>query len=230
MSAKIRTPFFLGAACLALLASTSCTARYQEMIRAREATIQDLENSLSKMGESNRMLREENDRLKARVAALSSAKKPVKAVEASAPKKTGILDELNRDLERSGLPELKARYRHGRVSIGLPNQITFQPGSTRISPEGRNLLNRLAKFLLRNRGKRIWVEGHTDRDPIRKTKKKYRSNRHLSVERADAVATWLIEKGGVPADRIVIVGYGPYDPVSPGDKARNRRVEIVLAN
>jgi chemotaxis protein MotB len=44
--------------------------------------------------------------------------------------------------------------------------------------------------------------------------------------RADAVARYLIEQG-IPEQRLVIVGYGQFDPRDPSAKERNRRVEIV---
>ena len=79
-------------------------------------------------------------------------------------------------------------------------------------------------------GRRFYIEGHTDDDPIQKTKDKFRSNRHLSVERADSVARYLISQG-VPESKIVIVGFGQYDPAAAAkNKAQNRRVEIVIGD
>ena len=77
--------------------------------------------------------------------------------------------------------------------------------------------------------KRIYVEGHTDTDPISKTKKLYKNNRHLSAMRAEAVASFLTGFG-LPDHRLVIVGYGPHEPIAKGEKSRNRRVEIVVSN
>jgi flagellar motor protein MotB len=42
----------------------------------------------------------------------------------------------------------------------------------------------------------------------------------------------LVDKCGLPADHVVVVGFGPYDPKledrSDTAKAKNRRVEIVV--
>ncbi len=89
------------------------------------------------------------------------------------------------------------------------------------------LLAQVADAIKANKLKRILIEGHTDSDPIDKTKDKYRSNRHLSCERADAVARYLIQQG-VSETAIVVVGFGQHDPRDSKQKARNRRVEIVL--
>jgi chemotaxis protein MotB len=50
--------------------------------------------------------------------------------------------------------------------------------------------------------------------------------------RATAVLRYLVEHGGVPADRISATGYGAEHPIvandSAADRARNRRVDIVI--
>ncbi|MCA8943996.1 MAG: OmpA family protein, partial [Planctomycetes bacterium] len=60
----------------------------------------------------------------------------------------------------------------------------------------------------------------------------YRDNRHLSLERADAVARYLIEKCGVSDSKLAVIGFGQFDPRIDGNsdsaKQRNRRVEIVV--
>lgn len=57
-------------------------------------------------------------------------------------------------------------------------------------------------------------------------------NQRLSRERAESVRSFL-EKQGVAAGRMTAVGYGPKFPVAdnatPEGRAKNRRVEIVLA-
>ena len=40
---------------------------------------------------------------------------------------------------------------------------------------------------------------------------------------------YLVQSGGFDAGRIVCESYGEHHPVDPKNKARNRRVEIVLA-
>ena len=75
--------------------------------------------------------------------------------------------------------------------------------------------------------KHIYVVGHTDNDPIRRTK--WKDNLELSCQRAMAVVRYLISKGIDPA-QIFASGAGEYDPLAPNDnkanKAKNRRVEI----
>lgn len=212
---------------LSMLGLGSCTAKFQDMIRDRDETIRDLEGKLaSSRGENQRLKRDlergRND--------LNAMRNQAKASEASMSSSDKALDDMKRALRSGGIDEgdVMARYRGGRLSLGIANRVTFSAGSTALTKSGRAVLDRLARVLTSQyASKQIWVEGHTDSDPIRKTKAKFRSNRHLSSERADAVAAYLIRRG-VPSSRVVIVGHGPNDPLSSGAKAENRRVEIVV--
>jgi len=208
-------------AALGVLPLMGCASTYPDMLRDRDATIRDLEGKLASARNQNSALRRSNDTL---VKELETLKTQPKKAPAK-PK-----DDL-RDLQDE-LTDAHVRYRGGRLTIGIPNKVTFASGSTKLLADGRKVLLGVARVLRTNkyRSRRIYVEGHTDSDPIRKTKDKYRNNRHLSVERADAVARFLIKEGRVPEDRIVIVGFGPIDPISRGQKAKNRRVEIVVAD
>jgi chemotaxis protein MotB len=147
-------------------------------------------------------------------------------VEVAAPARDDLQD-LKDQFKADGV---SVRYRERGLSIGIPSSVTFAPGQAKVSDQGRDVLGRVAKVVRqRFADKTIYVEGHTDTDPIRKSKDRFRSNRHLSAERADAVATYLEKSGGIASRKIVIVGFGPWDPEDPADKAANRRVEIVIA-
>ena len=72
--------------------------------------------------------------------------------------------------------------------------------------------------------------GHSDGQPLNKTKKRWGTNVNLSRERAQTVATEL-SKNGVPASRIGVDGRGSVEPLvypekTAKDRATNRRVEI----
>jgi chemotaxis protein MotB len=135
-----------------------------------------------------------------------------------------MLEDLN-DLLGDGA---NARIVRNRISIGVKDSVTFDSGSTTLKETSHRTLRSVAD-VLRSKfaGRRYYIEGHTDTDPIAKTKDKFRSNRHLSVERADSVARYLVSQG-VPESAIVVVGYGQYDPSDSRTKANNRRVEIVV--
>lgn len=93
-------------------------------------------------------------------------------------------------------------------------------------------LNAAADALERYEGASVAVVGHSDGDPIKASKDRWKSNDELSLARAQRVAS-VLSSNGVNPDRISIDGRGAREPlVSPErsatDKARNRRVEIMI--
>lgn len=188
---------------------SSCSARYQNLLRDRDQQIRELNGRVAS-------LRAENEDLNRQ---LQQPSAEPEAVSAAFSSQDALQDELG--------DQASISYRNGRLAIGVEDSVTFDSGSTELKKTAHGILNKIESVLLRDfTDCRYYIEGHTDSDPIRKTKNQFKSNRHLSVMRADAVASYLI-KQGLPEDRIVVVGYGQFDPLDPKAKARNRRVEIV---
>ena len=108
----------------------------------------------------------------------------------------------------------------------------FQSGSEKLKADAgiRGGLLAAANELSRTPGVQIQVVGHSDGEPLSKTKGRWGTNVNLSRERAQTVATEL-SKHGVPAGRIGVDGRGSVEPLvfperTAKDRARNRRVEI----
>lgn len=139
-------------------------------------------------------------------------------------------------LDTPSLPELDGvgvtyGARDGNLVITLPNDITFASGQATLTTRGKSALKTVAQTLIdKYGGEAYFIEGHTDTDPIRKSK--FESNRSLSVARAMEVHAFLVEDCGIPDGDCVVAGYGEYRPVadntSKAGKAQNRRVEIVV--
>lgn len=208
--------------CVYLLVAGGCATRYQDLLRDRDAEIRDLEAKLAGARAESEDLRRQKDEAERR------ASEVARPADASATATDAQLSRV-----QDALPDLDVRRKFGRISIGIENTITFDSGRTDIKSGASSVLRRVAD-LLRSEfsDRRIYIEGHTDTDPIRKTRGQFRSNRHLSMERADSVARWLVDDGKLPESRIAVVGYGEYDPRASGasdsSKAKNRRVEIVV--
>ena len=207
---------------LGLLSLTSCSTKYQELLNDRDAQIRELN---SRLAETRAGLTDAERQAREAQAALN--KERTKPVEAPA-KGTSELDSLRKDL-----PDTEIRYSRGRVSIGIDNAITFDSGSKKIKPGGEKVLRKVADVLkARYSGHRIYVEGHTDSDPISKTKDQFADNVDLSVERAMAVRGFMVKSCNVPERAIAVVGFGEHDPREGAKndtaKAKNRRVEIVV--
>ena len=93
-------------------------------------------------------------------------------------------------------------------------------------------LDQIASVLLdRYRDKDVSVVGHTDSDPILKTKNLWKDNWQLSSARALAVVRYLVKKG-IRASQLGGVAAGEFRPVASNStisgKAKNRRVQIVV--
>lgn len=120
----------------------------------------------------------------------------------------------------------------GTVTVTLQNSLLFDSGKATLKRATSTELDHIRSVLKQKyAGKRVDVVGHTDSDPIRKTKDKWQDNLELSAQRALSVTRYLIRKG-ISQDEIRAVGCGESRPIasnsSSSEKARNRRVEIVV--
>ena len=118
----------------------------------------------------------------------------------------------------------------GTVTVTLPNAILFSSGKATLKESAKTDLNHIVSVLNEKySSRRIDVVGHTDSDPIKKSK--WKDNWELSSQRALSVLRQL-NSNGIPDDRIRAVGCGQGRPIAPNSsnsgKARNRRVEIVV--
>jgi type VI secretion system protein ImpK len=147
---------------------------------------------------------------------------PKRSVQASAPRLEGLLE-----------PEIKRKLvtvsdNVDRSTITIIGDGLFAAGSSSISSGYEPLLTRIAEALEQVNGQ-VRVIGHTDSQPIRSVR--FPSNWHLSRERARSVAQ-MIARGVSAPDRLTFEGLADTQPVelndTPANRARNRRVEIVL--
>lgn len=116
------------------------------------------------------------------------------------------------------------------VRIRMDGSQLFAPGRAELRPEVAGTLDKIARALQADySGHMVGIEGHTDNDPI--TKSKWKNNHELAVARSVALFTALKSRG-VPENRLFVAGYGPNRPLGPNDskqgKSQNRRVEIVV--
>jgi len=180
-----------------------------------------------------------NDELKTQNATLTTEngqlKEEVTSLTQNVQSKDAQIQQLLGQIQNAPQPQpylaptgAGPRERTGGASRGttltVAGDVLFAPGSATIKTDGRRELDRIASTIRsKYSGNRIRVEGHTDSDPIRKSK--FRDNEHLSAERALAVERYLATKG-VSASRIEAVGKGASNP--KGSKSSSRRVEIVI--
>ena len=110
-------------------------------------------------------------------------------------------------------------------SVAKHGRAFFDSGSAELGEDGRKTLAKIAQVAKLCANAEIEIAGHTDSDGPAAF------NKHLSEERAKAVADYL-ETAGIEAKRLIPVGYGEAEPVAPNtskrNKARNRRIEFEV--
>jgi chemotaxis protein MotB len=116
--------------------------------------------------------------------------------------------------------------------VRLKSDILFASGQHEVKDAARQTLAQFAQiFLQQGVGFKLRIDGHTDNDPIDKSRKRYDDNWDLSYERAHAVLTILTDSG-IPGDQVFLAAFGEYTPRvsndSAANKAQNRRVDILL--
>ncbi len=108
----------------------------------------------------------------------------------------------------------------------LSNTVYFARSTAEILEDSHECLEELGIQLLANDHVNIIIEGHTDN--IGEETALYK----LSEERAIAIKAYLVNRTGVPSERIQTMGYGPAFPVnnntSEGLRQENRRVEVKV--
>jgi len=123
---------------------------------------------------------------------------------------------------------------HGMIKFKA--DLTFPKGQDQLQPAAATALRQLARIVTsaEAQGFNVYIAGHTDDIPIKKpeTKRKHPNNWYLSVHRA-VVVEEALEKAGVAAERLAVVGFGEYHPTvanAPNQKGNqaNRRVEIWI--
>jgi chemotaxis protein MotB len=116
--------------------------------------------------------------------------------------------------------------------IQLPEKILFSSGLAKLKSKGEVALKKIATHLNEKPAALVRIDGHTDTDPIVKSKYLWDSNHHLSAGRALSVLHYLVSKENIDEKRIHIAGYGPNRPIASNDsrksKGKNRRVEFLI--
>ncbi|HEV3155203.1 MAG TPA: OmpA family protein [Candidatus Baltobacteraceae bacterium] len=159
--------------------------------------------------------------------------------QANHPKESSVLQipeiqsQLNsyirqQHLEHSLQLHLDSR---GLVITLLSDNAYYSSGSAELRPQTQRILDHVSAFLKRNQFL-VRVEGNTDNVPIHTAE--YPTNWELSTARATNVARYLVERDGMDPHRLGATGYGEwrarYPNDTPGHRAANRRVDIVILN
>ena len=153
------------------------------------------------------------------------------------------IDELNRELSRARADASKATAQPSGMDraradgwiaapsfdmISVPGSVLFSSGKADITRRGRGTLTKIAGDIRSQYGDRdIYVFGHTDSQPIRKSK--WKDNWELGAARARSVVKGL-HGAGIPAERLILASCGQHRPKANNStnsgRKQNRRVEF----
>lgn len=132
------------------------------------------------------------------------------------------------DPKKNGCPKF-VRVDEGEILISKRIEFSTYGDSIdeSVTPDSEQVLREVADAIKsRPEIVRVEVQGHTDDSGDEEY------NVDLSQRRAEAVRKWLVDKGGVPADKLVAKGYGFSRPIADNrvrtGRQRNRRVQFVI--
>ena len=208
-----------------LLPAVGCVSQdeYNKAVDERnglERRLADASGQLEDNAKSIETLNGENGRLKQENGTLRQAND-------SASKRLSEMEKQVAELQKNTIQGVEG-FREGNTFVyRVEGGVLFDSGKAEVKPSGVKTLKEIAN-LLKSNDYEIEVAGHTDTDPISATKKKYDDNYELGADRAHAVLA-VLNKEGIGYDRMHLSSYGEHHPVTPGDKAKNRRVEIRVA-
>jgi len=210
------------AAAVMLAAAAGLGCEQQQLVERNAALQKQLEQELIK----NADLQAEADRLRGENQQLASDLARAREAAKKAPAKPApAKPDFGKGVDVS--------VKGGVTTVTLPDTILFDVGKATLKSSSKRVLAKIASVLKeRYKGQTIRVEGHTDSQPIRKTKKLWKDNWDLSCNRAMAVVRYLKAKG-IDPKRIYAAGFSYYKPVASNKTAtgrkQNRRVAIVVS-
>jgi len=203
---------------LAGLVSAGCAQKEKQQIRLMEEDLQALQ--------------QQRDDLAAQLAAAQAREADLMGrLDASASERSALEARMS---QQQAKPAAGEGWEKGisadRISLG--SDILFSSGSVTLTAQGKAMLDRIAGDLNGTYANMpVRVIGHTDSQPIDKSRRHWKDNLDLSANRAMEVTRYLWSKG-VQAARIETIGMGEHHSTSSNTssagRAQNRRVEIVV--
>lgn len=198
------------------------TASLQSELEAKNIELQRKEDALISL----------EAELKTKQQLLADREQRVNELEEAMKRKDEATQQLKakvaaalRGFESQGLSVVQ---KNGKIYVSMEAKLLFASGSTIVEPNGKKALIELAKVLENEKQLEIVVEGHTDTDKLTSTTHPT-SNWELSVLRATSVVDIMLANSKVNPVQLMAAGRSEFHPVDPKDKAKNRRIEIIIS-
>lgn len=198
------------------------SANYQADIEAKNQELQRKEDALkaleSELVAKEKLLIEREERV-------TELEEMIKRKDDAMKQLKSRVSNALKGFENKGLTVVE---KNGKIYVSLEAKLLFASGSTTVEPDGKKALVDLAKVLENEKDLEIIVEGHTDTDKLASTAHP-KNNWELSVLRSTAVVEIMIGNSKMNPMQLMAAGRGEYHPVDPKDKAKNRRIEVIIS-
>ena len=136
------------------------------------------------------------------------------------------LNQLFREIRKSFSPDEAEVYKQGGQLVIRLKAMEFPSGKHFIMPSNYALLSKVQRAIRACGEPNVTIEGHTDSTGSEKF------NIRLSEERAEAVRSYFVANGTLPAERVKAVGYGSKRPLASNTTAKgraiNRRIDLII--
>ena len=215
---------------LAIESARNQTDQFRKELEKSKKTALELEQSKADLAKLRELSAAEKKAWEQKLADLQLQMEKVRATAApNASNDANLEENLKKELADKDVQISRLK---DQLKITVASEILFPSGSAELSPEGVDVLRKVAKAANKTQDE-VKVEGHTDTDLIAPVLAQYYpTNWELSTARSAVAVRTLEATGMVPAARLSAVGYGDSRPVAPNDtpegKAKNRRVEIIF--
>jgi chemotaxis protein MotB len=142
----------------------------------------------------------------------------------------GAADSLKNQLREAGAKEdFSVEPTQEGLCITLNDTLLFDSGMAELKYPSQIFIDIVANTVKKSPVKAV-ITGHTDNQPMHT--ELYPSNWELSTMRAVNLLRYMHDQFHIPLDRMEACGAGEFRPKndnrSPEDRAKNRRVEIML--
>ncbi len=199
---------------------------HKKRLEALKGELMDTQKEVSKLkGESSRLKSEAMNARKDAESALKMQQLKEKEI-------ANIKMQIKKAFSGLDDPNLHFTTKNGKLILSLTDNVLFRKGRAELSRSGKNVVPTLAEVFKKHPNMRINVIGHTDKDPVRRTRYLYKDNWDLSVARAANVVRALT-KAGVPAAQMTAAGRADLDAMGiqmdgKDAGALERRVDFAL--
>ena len=208
--------------------STLSAEQLSEKEKQNRELLVQLQEKETKLAEESARLEKLQGDLSSRSARVDELEGLIAAKEAKMQRLKDAVSAALSGFEGKGLT---VERKNGKVYVSMENKLLFGSGSWAVGDQGRSAVMNLASVLRQNSDIDVLIEGHTDNVPYG-GKGAVTDNWDLSTKRATAIVR-ILENNNVDPKQITAAGRSKFVPVasnvSVSGKAKNRRIEIILA-